>query len=112
MLWTIGIGLLTTLRPDTKLANFIGYCVIAGVGAGNTFQTTLLRYVVICLNILPASPLLVFKQQLVGKIWQLRREVRGCLLGSKDLTQTTGRNFIRMLGGTISLALCDTIVRK
>ncbi|TIB78054.1 hypothetical protein E3Q23_00996 [Wallemia mellicola] len=42
MLWTIGIGLLTTLRPDTKLANFIGYCVIAGVGAGNTFQTTLL----------------------------------------------------------------------
>jgi cyanate permease len=41
-IWTIGLGLLSTLSIDTPEGHFVGYQIIVGVGAGQTFQTSLL----------------------------------------------------------------------
>ena len=40
-IWTIGIGLLTTIGPDTSVAKLCGYQVLSGIGGGQTFQTSL-----------------------------------------------------------------------
>lgn len=41
-IWTIGLGLLSTLHPDTSMARIYGFQVLVGVGAGQTFQTSLI----------------------------------------------------------------------
>ncbi|KAH8084733.1 efflux pump antibiotic resistance protein [Filobasidium floriforme] len=40
-IWTIGIGLLTTIGPDTSIAKICGYQILSGIGGGQTFQTSL-----------------------------------------------------------------------
>lgn len=40
-LWTIGVGLLSTLTATSGLGKIIGYQLLAGAGAGQTFQTGL-----------------------------------------------------------------------
>ncbi|WVQ85658.1 hypothetical protein IAT38_007824 [Cryptococcus sp. DSM 104549] len=40
-IWTIGLGLLSSLEPDTSIAKLCGYQIITGLGAGQTFQTSL-----------------------------------------------------------------------
>ncbi|KAH9940252.1 efflux pump antibiotic resistance protein [Amylocystis lapponica] len=40
-LWTLGIGLLSSLRPTTRPAPLVLYSIMCGAGAGATFQTTL-----------------------------------------------------------------------
>jgi hypothetical protein len=40
-IWTIGQGLLSTIGRDTSLGKLVGYQILSGVGAGQTFQTTL-----------------------------------------------------------------------
>ncbi len=80
-IWTIGLGLLTTLSPTTSVAKLVGYQIIVGVGAGQTFQTSLIAI-----------------QAAVDR---------------KDMATATGtRNFLRMLGGTIALAVCSTIINN
>lgn len=41
-IWTIGLGLLSSITPTTSIAKLSGYQVIVGVGAGQTFQTSLI----------------------------------------------------------------------
>ncbi|KAL7424758.1 hypothetical protein Q5752_000442 [Cryptotrichosporon argae] len=41
-IWTIGLGLLSTITPDTPLSRNMGYQALAGIGAGQTFQTSLI----------------------------------------------------------------------
>ncbi|TXT11261.1 hypothetical protein VHUM_02012 [Vanrija humicola] len=41
-IWTIGLGLLSTLHPDTSWPRIYGFQVLVGVGAGQTFQTSLI----------------------------------------------------------------------
>ncbi|KAL1410653.1 hypothetical protein Q8F55_004672 [Vanrija albida] len=41
-IWTIGLGLLSSLQPDTSNARIYGFQVLVGVGAGQTFQTSLI----------------------------------------------------------------------
>ncbi|WVQ85656.1 hypothetical protein IAT38_007822 [Cryptococcus sp. DSM 104549] len=80
-IWTIGLGLLTSISPDTSIAKLSGYQIIVGLGAGQTFQTSLVA--------IQAS------------------------VDRKDMATATGlRNFLRMLGGTIALAVCGTIVNN
>ncbi|WVO13016.1 hypothetical protein L204_100625 [Cryptococcus depauperatus] len=80
-IWSIGLGLLSSIGPNTSIAKLSGYQVIVGLGAGQTFQTSLLAI-----------------QANVAR---------------KDMATATGlRNFLRMLGGTISLAACNTIVNN
>ncbi|EOR02755.1 hypothetical protein E3P92_01927 [Wallemia ichthyophaga] len=81
LMWTIGLGLFTMLSPSTSIAEFVGFSVISGFGAGNTFQTTLLS-------------------------------VQAAVKRQEIAVATGGRNFIRLLGGTIGLALCDVILRN
>ncbi|WWC99793.1 hypothetical protein V866_006700 [Kwoniella sp. B9012] len=40
-IWTIGLGLLSSIKPDTSEAQLAIYQVITGIGAGQTFQTSL-----------------------------------------------------------------------
>lgn len=80
-IWTIGLGLLSTIGPTTSEAKLAGYQVLVGVGAGQTFQTSLIA--------IQAS------------------------VERKDMAVATGlRNFLRMLGGTIALTVCSTIINN
>ncbi|WVW82409.1 hypothetical protein I302_104416 [Kwoniella bestiolae CBS 10118] len=40
-IWTIGLGLLSSIKPDTSEALLVVYQAITGIGAGQTFQTSL-----------------------------------------------------------------------
>ncbi|ODO07242.1 tetracycline efflux protein [Cryptococcus wingfieldii CBS 7118] len=80
-IWTVGLGLLSSIGTDTSIAKLCGYQVIVGFGAGQTFQTSLVA--------IQAS------------------------VERKDMATATGlRNFLRMLGGTIALAACTSIVNN
>ena len=80
-LWAIGLGLLSTVDGSTSVAKLVGYQLFNGVGAGQTFQ-----------------PSLVAIQAGVDR---------------KDMAAATGmRNFMRMLGGTLAVTICSTIVNN
>jgi Na+/melibiose symporter-like transporter len=81
VVWTIGLGLMTTVDQHTPEAHLVGFQIILGVGAGQTFQTSLVAI-----------------QAAVDR---------------KDMATATGtRNFLRMLGGTIGLSACGTLVNN
>lgn len=80
-IWTVGLGMLSTIGPDTSIARLAGYQILVGIGAGQTFQTSLIA--------IQAS------------------------VERKDMATATGlRNFLRMLGGTIALTVCSTIINN
>ncbi|WVQ97393.1 hypothetical protein IAU59_004505 [Kwoniella sp. CBS 9459] len=80
-IWTIGLGLLSSVGSTTGVAKLVVYQVICGIGAGQTFQTSLVAI-----------------QAGVDR---------------KDMATATGiRNFVRMLGGTISLAAGSAIINN
>lgn len=79
MLWTVGLGLMGSTNEYSSTAMIAGYQVIIGIGAGQTFQTSLIA--------IQAS------------------------VERKDMATATGtRNALRMLGGTVALAACTSIV--
>ena len=79
--WSIGVGLLSMIDENTSLAKLVGYQIIDGIGAGQTFQTSLVA--------IQAS------------------------VERKEMATATGfRNFLRMLGGTLALTICSTIVNN
>lgn len=80
-IWTIGLGLMSSVHATTPKAHIYGYQVLIGVGAGQTFQTSLIA--------IQAS------------------------VARKDMATATGcRNFLRMLGGTVALAACTSILNN
>ena len=80
-IWTISVGLLSTIDVNTSMAKLIGFQLLCGIGAGQTFQTSLVA--------IQAS---------------VKRE---------DMATATGiRNFLRMLGGTLGLAICSVLVNN
>ncbi|OCF31076.1 tetracycline efflux protein [Kwoniella heveanensis BCC8398] len=80
-IWTIGLGLLSSVGATAGEAKLAVYQVLTGIGAGQTFQTSLVAI-----------------QAGVDR---------------KDMATATGiRNFIRMLGGTISLAAGSAIINN
>ncbi len=96
-IWTIGLGecarqsaerkralttgMMSSIGPYTSKPHIYGYQVLIGVGAGQTFQTSLIA--------IQAS------------------------VDRKDMATATGtRNFLRMLGGTVTLAVCTAIVNN
>lgn len=80
-IWTIGLGVMSSIGPDTSKAKIYGYQVLIAVGAGQTFQTSLIA--------IQAS------------------------VARKDMATATGcRNFLRMLGGTVALAVCTAIINN
>jgi hypothetical protein len=80
-IWTIGLGLLSTIDENTSIAKLVGFQVLDGIGAGQTFQTSLVA--------IQAS------------------------VERKDMATATGlRNFLRMLGGTLALAVCSAIINN
>lgn len=80
-IWTIGLGVMSSVGPNTSKAKIYGYQVLIAVGAGQTFQTSLIA--------IQAS------------------------VARKDMATATGcRNFLRMLGGTVSLAVCTAIINN
>lgn len=80
-LWSIGVGLLSTFDEHTPMGKIIGYQIVYGAGAGQTFQTSLVA--------IQAS------------------------VQRKEMATATGlRNFLRMLGGTLALTICSTIINN
>lgn len=80
-IWTVGLGVMSSIGPDTPKATIYGYQVLIAVGAGQTFQTSLIA--------IQAS------------------------VERKDMATATGcRNFLRMLGGTVALAVCAAIINN
>lgn len=79
--WTVALGLLSTISPSTSNAKLVGYQILNGFGAGQTFQTSLIA---------------------------IQASVKRA-----DMAVATGaRNFIRLLGGTIALAVCAAILNN
>ncbi|KZO95510.1 MFS general substrate transporter [Calocera viscosa TUFC12733] len=80
-IWSVGLGLLSTLTLHSTTAQQVGYLILTGVGAGQTFQTTLI-----------AAQAAVPRHQMA--------------------VVTGTRNFLRMLGGTVALAVCQAILNN
>ena len=80
-LWSIGVGLVSTWDVDTSLGKIVGYQILVGIGAGQTFQTSLIA-------------------------------IQACVSRKEMATATGIRNFLRMLGGTLSLTICSTIINN
>ena len=79
--WTIGLGLLSSINENTSIAKLVGYQILVGLGAGQTFQTSLVA-------------------------------IQACV-ERKDMATATGmRNFVRMLGGTLALTICSSILNN
>ncbi|KAF9238658.1 major facilitator superfamily domain-containing protein [Melanogaster broomeanus] len=79
--WAIACGCLSTVTASTSKALLVFYMVLAGAGAGQTTQTSILAA--------QAS------------------------VSSKDVSVVTAvRNFVRLLGGTLSLAVGSTLVNN
>ncbi|KAJ6582971.1 major facilitator superfamily domain-containing protein [Mycena vulgaris] len=79
--WSIACGCISTVRPGTPKAVLVVYMMLAGVGAGQTMQTTT-----------------VAAQASVSR---------------RDMSVVTAmRNFIRLLGGTLSLAVASTLLNN
>ncbi|KAF8058526.1 major facilitator superfamily domain-containing protein [Lyophyllum atratum] len=79
--WAIASGCLSTITPSSHKTVLVVYMLLAGVGAGQTLQTTT-----------------VAAQASVSR---------------RDMSVVTAfRNFIRLLGGTLSLALSSTIINN
>lgn len=41
-IWAVACGLLSTISPTISTARLVGYQILSGVGAGQTFQTSLI----------------------------------------------------------------------
>jgi hypothetical protein len=79
--WTIGLGLMSMAGPTTPISHIYVFQVILGLGAGPTFQTSLIA--------IQAS------------------------VSRRDMATATGcRNFVRMLGGTVALAVSAAIMNN
>ncbi|KAF7334954.1 MFS drug transporter [Mycena venus] len=79
--WSIACGLISTIRPRSHKALLVVYMILAGVGAGQTMQTST-----------------VAVQASVPR---------------RDMAVVTAmRNFIRLLGGTLSLAVAATLLNN
>ncbi|KAF8869428.1 major facilitator superfamily-domain-containing protein [Infundibulicybe gibba] len=79
--WAVACGLISTIKPSSGKAVLVIYMLLAGIGAGQTLQTTT-----------------VAAQASVAR---------------KDMSVVTAfRNFIRLLGGTLSLAIGSTIINN
>ncbi|RKF74557.1 Efflux pump dotC [Golovinomyces cichoracearum] len=84
-MWALGIGLHSSLSPSSSLAMQLGYAVLTGFGAGQTFQPSLI-----------AIQAGVSKEHM-AVITGVRRQVVF---------------FIRDIGGTFGLAVAGTIISK
>ncbi|KAJ7302380.1 MFS general substrate transporter [Mycena albidolilacea] len=79
--WSIACGCMSTIRPGSNKAVIVVFMVLAGIGAGQTMQTTT-----------------VAVQASVSR---------------RDMSVVTAmRNFIRLLGGTLSLAVASTLLNN
>ncbi|KAJ7834904.1 MFS general substrate transporter [Mycena olivaceomarginata] len=79
--WSIACGLISTIRPRSSKPLLVVYMILAGVGAGQTMQTST-----------------VAVQASVPR---------------RDMAVVTAiRNFIRLLGGTLSLAVAATLLNN
>lgn len=80
-IWTVAQGLQTTIDQETSNKKIIGFLVMAAVGAGQTFQTSLIA-----------------AQAAVPR---------------HEMAVVTGvRNFVRLFGSTLSLAIAASIVNN
>lgn len=80
-LWSVACGLLSTITPSSPRAVLVVYMLLAGIGAGQTLQTTIV-----------AAQASVPRQDVSVVI--------------------AFRNFIRLLGGTLALAIGSSIINN
>ncbi|KAJ7634547.1 MFS general substrate transporter [Roridomyces roridus] len=79
--WSIACGCVSTIRPGTSKGVLVAYMMLAGIGGGQTMQTTM-----------------VAVQASVAR---------------RDMSVVTAmRNFLRLLGGTLSLAVASTLINN
>ena len=80
--WAAGCGSLTSLRADAHIGKIVGFLLLCGIGAGLVVQTTVIALMAVCKD---------------------RKEVSVAL---------STRNYLRLLGGSIFLAVATTIVNN
>ena len=80
-IWAVACGLLSTISPTISNAKLIGYQILSGIGAGQTFQTNLIA-------------------------------IQASVKRSEMAVATGTRNFVRLLGGTVTLAACAAILNN
>lgn len=71
VLMALGFGLITTFKPDTSAAEWIGYQLIAGIGVGLGMQQTLIAVQVVCdmADIPTGTAMIIFVQTLGGALF-------------------------------------------
>ncbi|PPQ83724.1 hypothetical protein CVT25_006128 [Psilocybe cyanescens] len=89
-IWSIACGLISTLKPHSHKVEIVIYMLLAGSGAGQTLQTTT-----------------VAAQASVS-----RRDMSVVTAFRNASNHSTKYAFIRLLGGTLALALGSTILNN
>ncbi len=80
-IWAVACGLLSTVSPTMSNGQLIGYQILSGISAGQTFQTNLIA-------------------------------IQASVKRSEMAVATGTRNFLRLLGGTVTLAVCTAILNN
>jgi hypothetical protein len=93
-IWTIACGLLSTLKPGIKPAVFVVYMLLAGIGAGQTLQTTVV-----------AAQASVSRQDM-----SVVTAVRNVSQRALSTTVSDVSQFVRLLGGTLTLPIGSAIM--
>ncbi|RKF54902.1 Efflux pump dotC [Golovinomyces cichoracearum] len=91
-MWALGIGLHSSLSPSSSLAMQLGYAVLTGFGAGQTFQPSLIA--------IQAGKASCIVSYLTSRIFII------------EVNEISMHYFIRDIGGTFGLAVAGTIISK
>ncbi|KAK7042956.1 hypothetical protein VNI00_008693 [Paramarasmius palmivorus] len=89
VVWTIGLGLFSSLTPTSSLAKQVGYSLLTGFGVGQTLQ-----------------PSLVAVQ---GAVDRKDMAVVTAMRSFKPMS-FNGNSFVRNIGGTLGLAISGTLL--
>lgn len=106
-IWTIAVGLLSTIGPKTSIAKLCGYQILAGIGGGQTFQTMLVGECLVdsCFSGCRESERLTFFN------WHAVA-IQAAVTRQEMAVATGARNFLRSLGGSVSLAACAALLNN
>ncbi|KIL63786.1 hypothetical protein M378DRAFT_106802 [Amanita muscaria Koide BX008] len=95
-LWSVACGLTSTITPSVKTAAVVIYVLLAGIGAGQTLQTTTV-----------AAQASVSRQDMsvVTAFRNVSRVLQNTLVLRRE-------QFVRLLGGALAQAVCSSVINN
>ncbi|KAL4787605.1 major facilitator superfamily domain-containing protein [Aspergillus varians] len=108
MIWAVGLGLLSTLDETSGLGKQIGYGILTGVGVGNTLQPSLIA---IQAGVERRDMAVVTSFRKYAPRPPAIRPINNNTLQVANASSSLC-SFVRNLGGTLGLAIAQTIINN